>query len=131
MVALLGGAVEGEPVADLHVRVRQHPDVEDIAHPEELFGFARANYEAGDLLGELDVPALKGDGWVACQGQSWWCRSVCSKARSGGSGQKTQPPCHEQELHPSPLLSWHFHICLPVRHTGSVADLKQNARQNN
>src|SRR2546426_3092779 len=83
MVDLLGGAVEGEPVADLHVRVRQHPDVEDIAHPEELFGFARANYEAGDLLGELDVPALKGDGWVACQGQSWWCRSVCSKARSG------------------------------------------------
>src|SRR3989475_6516951 len=95
MVDLLGGAVESESVADLHVRVRRHPDVEDIAQPEELFGFARANYEAGDLLGELDVPALKGDGWVACQGQSWRCRSVCSKTRSGGSCRKTQPPCDD------------------------------------
>src|SRR3989454_11641190 len=114
MVDLLGGAVEGEPVADLHVRVRQHPDVEDIAHPEELFGFARANYEAGDLLGELDVPALKGDGWAACQGQSWWCRSVCSKARSGGASPKTQPPSDEQELVPSPPLTCHFPPHLPM-----------------
>src|SRR2546425_12848970 len=128
MVDLLGGAVEGEPVADLHVRVRQHPDVEDIAHPEELFGFARANYEAGDLLGELDVPALKGDGWVACQGQSWWCRSVCSKARSGGSCRKTQPPCDDQDLDPCPLLPWYFHASLQVHTRGSIADIKQKSR---
>src|SRR6266849_1698709 len=128
MVDLLCGAVEGEPVADLHVRVRQYPHVEDIAHREELFGFARANYQAGDLLGELEVPALKGDGRVACQGQSWRCLSVFSEGRSGGSCRKTQPPCDDQDLHPYLLLSWCSHASLQVHTRGSIADIEQKSR---
>src|SRR5213593_5188871 len=114
VVDLPRGAIESEPVADPHVRGRQHPDVEDIAQPEELFEVARANHHAGDRLGGLDVPTLKGDGWLACQGQSWRCRSVFSNGWSDGSCRKTQPPYDDQDLNPYPLLSWFSHASLQV-----------------
>ena len=122
------GAIEGEPFADPHVRGRQHPDVEDIAQPEELFEVARAHHHAGDWLGGLDVPTLKGDGWLACQGQSWRCRSVFSNGWSDGSCRKTQPPYDDQDLNPYPLLSWFSHAGLQVHTKGSIADIDQKSR---
>src|SRR2546428_12980661 len=105
VVDLPRGAIENEPVADPHVRGRQHPDVEDIAQPEELFEVARANHHAGDWLGGLDVPTLKGDGWLPCQGQSWRGRSVFSNGWGDGSCRENQAPYDEPNPEPYPLLS--------------------------